>query len=143
MSDFLIHIHTGPENPTKATLGCLVAATALKAGHDVRVFMAGDGVRLLDPEVIETLEGQGTGKLKDHLAEIEAHGGRLYLSGMSAKARGYDASLLEGHPAEFAMPTCWWGLPTRPPRCCATEPVRACPRPSRGRAQARQGGEVA
>jgi predicted peroxiredoxin len=110
MSDFLIHIHTGPENPTKATLGCLVAATAMKAGHDVRVFMAGDAVRLLDPDVVETLEGRGTGKLKDHLAEIEAHGGRLYLSGMSAKARGYDAGLLEGHPAEFAMPDVLVGL---------------------------------
>lgn len=110
MSDFLIHIHTGPENPTKATLGCLVAATALKAGHDVRIFMAGDAIRLLDPEVIGALEGEGTGALKDHVAEIEAHGGRFYLSGLSAKARGYDAGLLEGHPAEFAMPDVLVGL---------------------------------
>ncbi len=28
MPKFLIHIHTGPENPTKAALGFLVAATA-------------------------------------------------------------------------------------------------------------------
>lgn len=110
MSDFLIHIHTGPGNPTKATLGCLVAATALKAGHDVRIFMAGDGVRLLDPEVIDSLEGEGTGKMKDHIPEIAAHGGRFYLSGMSAKARGYDDGLLEGHPAEFAMPDVLVGL---------------------------------
>ena len=29
---------------------------------------------------------------------------KLYVSGMSAKARGYDESLLEGFNAEFAMP---------------------------------------
>lgn len=110
MSAFLIHIHTGPEDPTKATLGCLIAATALKEGHDTRVFMAGEAVRLLDPGIVETLEGQGTGKLCDHLAEIAEHGGRLYLSGMSAKARGYDDSLLDGHPAEFAMPGVLVGL---------------------------------
>ncbi len=104
MAKFLIHIHTGPENPTKATLGCLVAATALNDGHDVTVFLAGDGVHLLSPETIETLEGQGTGKLKDHIPAIEATGGRFVLSGMSAKARGYDESLLDGHPAEFGMP---------------------------------------
>ena len=110
MSDFLIHIHTGPSDPTKATLGCLVAATAAKAGHDTRVFLAGDGVRLFDPEVVAVLEGLGTGRLSDHLDEIAAHGGRFYLSGMSARARGYDESLLEGRPAQFAMPDMLVGL---------------------------------
>jgi len=28
----------------------------------------------------------------------------IFVSGMSAKARGYDESLLEGYNAEFAMP---------------------------------------
>ena len=105
MSTFLIHIHTGPNDPTKATLGCLVAATALKEGHEVTVFMAGDGVHLLSAEQIETLTGQGTGALKDHIPAIAEAGGRFVLSGMSAKARGYDETLLDGLPAEFAMPT--------------------------------------
>ncbi|MEM0988900.1 MAG: DsrE family protein [Pseudomonadota bacterium] len=105
MAKFLIHIHTGPTDPTKATLGCLIAATALKEGHEVTVFMAGDGVHLMAPQTIATLEGQGTGKLSDHIPAIAEGGGRFVLSGMSAKARGYDDSLLEGHPAEFAMPT--------------------------------------
>ena len=85
-------------------------ATAAKAGHDTRVFLAGEGVRLLDPEVAAVLEGQGTGHLRDHLAEIAAHGGRFYLSRMSANARGYDESLLEGHPAKFALPEDLVGL---------------------------------
>lgn len=104
MTKMLVHIHTGPENPTKATLGCLVAATALREGHEVAVFMAGDAVHLLAPETISTLEGVGTGKLADHIPAIAENGGKFHLSGMSAKARGYDQTLLEGHPAEFAMP---------------------------------------
>ncbi|SLN39569.1 DsrE/DsrF-like family protein [Pseudoruegeria aquimaris] len=104
MAKFLVHVHTGPSDPTKATLACLVAATALKEGHEVSIFMAGDGVHLLAPETVSALEGQGTGALRDHLAAIREGGGTLYLSGMSAKARGYDESLLEGHPATFAMP---------------------------------------
>lgn len=104
MATFLIHIHTGPENPTKAALGLLVAATALEEGHEVEVFLAGDGVHLIAPEWLGSVEGQGTGRVGDHVAAIERDGGHFYLSGMSAKARGYDDGLLEGHPAEFAMP---------------------------------------
>ncbi|NRB00600.1 MAG: DsrE family protein [Rhodobacteraceae bacterium] len=104
MATMLVHIHSGPENPTKATLGCLVAATAAKEGHDVTVFMAGDAVHLMAPDTIATLEGVGTGKLSDHIPAIAAAGGAFKLSGKSAMARGYDDSLLEGHPAEFAMP---------------------------------------
>jgi predicted peroxiredoxin len=104
MSKYLVHIHTGPSDPTKATLGCLIAATALKEGHDVTVFMAGDGVHLLAEEHLSALVGQGTGALNDHIAAISNSGGRFVLSGMSAKARGYDESLLAGHPAEFGMP---------------------------------------
>ena len=104
MAKFLIHIHSGPADPTKAPLGCLIAATALKEGHEVDVFMAGDAVHLLAPDYAEGLVGQGTGALRDHLPAIAERGGRFYLSGMSAKARGYDDDLLTDHPAEFAMP---------------------------------------
>ena len=58
MTKFLVHIHTGPNDPTKATLGCLMAAAALKEGHNVTVFMAGDGVHLLSAEQIDNLIGQ-------------------------------------------------------------------------------------
>ena len=104
MAKFLIHIHTGPENPTKAALGFLVAAAALKEGHEAALFLAGDGVLLLHPDTLAILEGKGTGQLRAHCDAIVAAGGRFFLSGMSAKARGLDASHIEGKPAEFAMP---------------------------------------
>ena len=104
MARFLIHIHTGPENPTKAALGFLVAATALKEGHEVDLFLAGDAVSLLAGDSLNKLEGKGTGKLEAHFASIVDLGGRFYLSRMSAKARDLDDTILEAKPAEFALP---------------------------------------
>lgn len=101
---YLIHVHTGPEAATKAALAFLVAATALREGHAVDLFLAGDGVRLLTDDVVASLEGVGTGALADHVRALVEGGARFYLSGMSAKARGLDASMLQGKPAEFAMP---------------------------------------
>ena len=104
VSRFLVHVHTGSDNPTKAALAFLVAATALKEGHQVDLFLAGDGVLLLSEEALSNVEGKGTGNLRAHFEAIAGGGGRFYLSGMSAKARGMDATTLEGKPAEFAMP---------------------------------------
>jgi predicted peroxiredoxin len=104
MSHFLVHIHTGPENPTKAALGFLVAATALKAGHTVNLFLAGDGASLIGDAALDAVEGKGTGKLRDHFTALATTGARFYVSGMSAKARGMGEADLAGKPAEFAMP---------------------------------------
>ena len=104
MAKFLIHIHTGPDNPTKAALGFLVAATALKEGHQIDLFIAGDGTLLLGKEALASLEGKGTGNLGAHYKALSEGGARFYVSGMSAKARGMSDADLEGKPAEFAMP---------------------------------------
>jgi predicted peroxiredoxin len=101
---FLIHITTGPENPTKAALGFLVAKTAIEANHEVTVFLAGDAVQLLREDVLDNLTGLGTGKLRDHYDAIIKKGGRFYLSGMSSKARGVTGADLKDKPAELAMP---------------------------------------
>ncbi|MDJ0778717.1 MAG: DsrE family protein [Gammaproteobacteria bacterium] len=104
MAKLLIHVTTAPEDPTKAALSFLVAKTALAEGHEVNLFLAGESVRLLDAETLESLQGLGTGNLKEHYDAIVENGGQFYLSGMSAKARGYDESLIDGKPARFAMP---------------------------------------
>ena len=104
MQKILIHIHTGPDNPTKVALGLIVALTAHKEGHEVRVFLAGDGVHLLSPDHAD-VTGQGTGRVGDHLSGLREGDVEFGLSGMSAKARGYDDSLLEGYNANYGMPT--------------------------------------
>jgi uncharacterized protein len=101
---FLIHIHTGPDNPTKAALGFLVAATAQKEGHEVNVFLAGDGASLITDDALSTVEGVGTGKLQDHFTALTSGAAQIYISGMSAKARNIGEDALAGKPAQFAMP---------------------------------------
>ena len=67
MSKFLIHIHSGPELKNKATLGILVAVTAFNKGNEVNVFLAADGVHLLNVKKEGEVVRQGTGDLKSHL----------------------------------------------------------------------------
>lgn len=103
--NFLIHIHTGPDSPTKAALGFLVAATAQAEGHDVTVFLAGDGAALITDDALASVEGVGTGKLKDHFTALTDGSARIFISGMSAQARSITEEALAGKPAEFAKPT--------------------------------------
>ena len=100
----LVHITNGPESPTRAALGFLVAKTALDAGHEVTLFLAGDGVKLLQDSTLNTLTGVGTGKLREHYDAIVKANGKFYLSGNSSKARGVTEADLKGKPAEFALP---------------------------------------
>ena len=100
MSKLLVHITCGPENPTKAALGFLVARTALSEGHEVNLFLAGDGVQLMRSAVLDTLVGLGTGSLREH---FDANG-QFYVSGMSSQGRGITASDLDGKSATMAMP---------------------------------------
>ena len=100
----LVHITQGPENPTRAALGFLVAKTALEEGYEVSLFLAGDAVKLLQDSVLNNLTGIGTGKLREHFDAIVKGKGKFYLSGNSSKARGVNEADIQGKPAEFAMP---------------------------------------
>jgi predicted peroxiredoxin len=100
----LVHLTSGPENPTKAALAFLVARTAIEQGHTVSMFLAGDAVQLLRDATLDNLSGLGTGKLREHFDAIAKGGGRFYLSGMSSNARGLTAAELQGKPAELAPP---------------------------------------
>jgi predicted peroxiredoxin len=102
--NFLVHIHTGPDNATKAALGFLVATTAQKEGHTVSIFLAGDGAELITDGAISSVEGKGTGKLKESFESLIAGSARIYISGGSAKARAITDADLTGKPAEFATP---------------------------------------
>lgn|SRR5688572_25343666 len=104
MGKLLVHITSGPEAPTRAALGLLVARAGIEEGHEVSVFLAGDAVQLIREAVLDSLTGLGTGSLRESFDAIAGGGGRFYVSGMSSKARGVTDGDLEGKPAEFAMP---------------------------------------
>ena len=88
MARVLVHLATGPENPTRAALGLLVARTAAAERHEVRVFLAGDGVHLVRPETAAVTHGIGTGAVTEHLDALRDAGVPIFLSGMSSTARG-------------------------------------------------------
>ena len=104
MGTLLVHITHGPEAPTRAALGLLVARAAVEEGHDVTVFLAGDAVQLIRDPVLDSLSGLGTGSLRESYDAVAAGGGRFFVSGMSSKARGVSQPDLDGKPAEMAMP---------------------------------------
>ena len=100
----LVHIHSGLESKNKVTLGVLVALEAEKNDHKVTLFLAGDGVQILNCKKAGEIVGQGTGDLYEHLQNLKKSKVTIYVSGMSAKSRGYDEKLLDGYTAEFVMP---------------------------------------
>jgi predicted peroxiredoxin len=104
MAKILVHLTHGPEHPTRAALGFLVAKAALDEGHEVSLFLAGDAVQLVRDSVLDNLVGLGTGSLRESCDAVVRGGGRLYLSGMSSKARGVAGEDLAGKGAEMAMP---------------------------------------
>jgi predicted peroxiredoxin len=104
VASLLVHVTCGPEQPTRATLAFLVARAAVDDGHAVSVFVAGDGVQLLRPEVRAALTGLGTGSLGESYDAVRAGGGQVFASGMSSKARGVDEGTLTAAGATPAMP---------------------------------------
>ena len=104
MANVLVHLTSGPENPTRAALGFLVAKAATDEGHEVDLFLAGDSVQLLRDSVLDSLVGLGTGSLRESYDAVVASGARIYASGMSSKARGLGDPDLDGKPVELAMP---------------------------------------
>ena len=100
----LVHIYSGLESKNKITLGLLVALTAEKNDHKVTLFLAGDGVKILNCKKAGEIVGEGTGDLYEHLQNLKNSKVTIYVSGMSAKSRGYDEKLIDGYTAEFVMP---------------------------------------
>lgn len=103
MSKLLFHVVSGPESPTKAALGLLVAKTAAAAGHEVTVFFAGDGVSYLRPETMDASQGVGLGSVREHYTALVEAGGRVFASRMSGTARGIDAAVA-GEGVTLATP---------------------------------------
>ena len=100
----LVHVTTGPDNPTKSALAFLVARAAAEAGHRVTLFLAGDAALLLRDSELNSVTGVGTGKLRESYDALAAKGVQFYVSGMSAKARGIGDADYQGKKVELAMP---------------------------------------
>jgi predicted peroxiredoxin len=105
LASLLVHVATGPENPSKVALGLLVAKSALADGHSVTVFLAADAVHAIRDPLLDSIQGVGTGSAREHFDAIVAGGGRFYVSKMSSAARGVGEADLEGKPAQWGTPS--------------------------------------
>jgi predicted peroxiredoxin len=105
MSRLLIHLASGPEHPTRATLALLVGKTALDAGHDVDVVLVGDAVVLYRDATMDAVQGVGTGNLREHFDGLAAGGARFFASRMSSAARDVTDETVGGKVIEFIWPS--------------------------------------
>ncbi len=104
MSKLLVHLVTGPENPTRGALAFLVARTAASGGQDVTMFLAGDGVGYLRDATMDAANGIGTRSVREHYTALADAGVAIFASGMSSKARGLDAAALGDKVVELVPP---------------------------------------
>ena len=75
-----------------------------KNDHKVTIFFAEDGVNILNCNKAGEIVGQDTGDLNEHLENLKNSKVTIYISGLSAKSRGYDEKLFEGLNTEFTLP---------------------------------------
>ena len=114
MSRLLVHIASGPENPTRAALALLVARTALDGGHAVDLFLAGDGVGILRPATLDAGAGIGTGSFRDHVAELVAVGARSTRPANPARPGALGPTISVTSRFKFLRPTSWSASRSRP-----------------------------
>ena len=119
MKNYFIHLTSDPKiNPSAAMMSIFVASEALKQGHDVTYFAAGDGVRILLKDVIENLHtvtphGGGTGKIsqmaKDLLLEFSKNGGIIHVSEGSFATYGVNQDNHKEHLIDVSK--VFWSYP--------------------------------
>ncbi|WP_400243811.1 DsrE family protein [Niallia sp. JL1B1071] len=103
MGKLLIHLTHGTEAPTQADRAFLIAQTAIKDGHEVSMFLAGEAAKLITNENLDRQHGFGP-ILRDYYNTIIEGGGKIYLSKMSCESRGISLEELEGKKVELAPP---------------------------------------
>lgn len=104
MSKLLVHLTTGPHDPTRGALAFLVARTAAASGHEVTLFLAGDAVAYLRDPIMDAAQGIGTGSVREHYTALAQAGVAVYASGMSSRARALNAGAVGDKRVEFAPP---------------------------------------
>tara|TARA_B100000900_G_C20183180_1_gene554770 strand:- start:82 stop:444 length:363 start_codon:yes stop_codon:yes gene_type:complete len=88
MAKILFNITSGTSNPTKASLGFMMARTAVEEGHEVIVFLNADAVSLMRKAVLDNLVGLGTGNLREHFEILRQNDVAIYVSAISCEIRG-------------------------------------------------------
>lgn len=83
----VVAVTSGTEDPTRATLGILAAKAAAERGHEVIVWLQGEGVVLANRNVYPTVQGVNMPPMKDALEFLLDAGVPLWVCEACGKAR--------------------------------------------------------
>lgn len=116
---YFIHLTSDPKiNPSAAMMSIFAASEALKQGHSVTYFAAGDGTRILLKEVIENLHtvtphGGGTSEIseaaKNSILEFSKNGGIIHVSEGSFATYGVNQDNYKEHLIDVSK--IFWSYP--------------------------------
>jgi uncharacterized protein len=94
---FLIMATHGPDNPEMATLPFVMAGAAAAADVEVVMGFQGDGVRLMQCGVAETVTSPGFKPMAELLQTIREFGGTFLVGGPCIKSRNIpEVDLVDG-----------------------------------------------
>ena len=104
MAKILFNITNGTNNATKATLGFMLARTAVEEGHEVSIFLNADAVSLVRQPVLDNLVGLGTGSLKEHFNVLNNANVPIYVSAIACEIRGVTQKDLDINKCRKVLP---------------------------------------
>ena len=110
MATILFNITNGTNNATKATLGFMLARTAVEEGHKVIIFLNADAVSLVRQPVLENLVGLGTGSLSEHFEVLKKARAPIYVSAIACEIRGVTQEDLDVNKCKKVLPKTLFNL---------------------------------
>lgn len=84
---FVIAISAGSDDPTRASLGLIAAKVAAEQGHEVIIWVQGEGVYLAHQQIYPVLQGVNVPPAKDVMNALLQRGVPLWVCEACAKGR--------------------------------------------------------
>ena len=100
----------GSDDPTKASFPFLHGTALAEAGHEVQIFLLGEGVNLMRDSTLNAITPVGWPPLKEIMPKVLANKIQIYACGACCKARGIVATDLDTKNAKFGNPQIFVGL---------------------------------
>ena len=97
MAKALVNLATGMEDPETVAVAILIALGAAESGHETRMFLTKEAVRLAVPGVAVGVPCEGCPSLPDLLERYAGAGGSYFVCPLSFNARHLDAGSLIPH----------------------------------------------
>jgi predicted peroxiredoxin len=94
----------GSDDPTKAAFPFLHRDARSEAGHEVQIFLLGEGVSLMRKSVANAVVPVSWPPLSDVLSKIVAKKIPIYACGACSRARGLTEAHLTEYGAKFGNP---------------------------------------